>query len=204
MVRRPNCLPHFADADRAGLDVGLELLSRALAPARADVAEVRRRQATRKRSLCGDALSAAIVLVSRWPDTFSATSITLMLSESIIATMRLIASGVRDVAGMPVHVDGRELGLRHLVLGHHQRVARAVVEDARRRFRRRLQLPGRTSVVPGGHSWPGVTRVPPPRCAASTAPIGAADQDDENGSKESHGILILTRTSVRIRGTEPS
>src|SRR5688572_2409249 len=34
-----------------------------------------------------------------------------------------------------------------------------------------MQLPGRTSVAPGGQSWPAVTRVPPPLCAASTAPI---------------------------------
>ncbi len=51
--------------------------------------------------MCGDALSAAIVLVSRWPDTFSATSITLILSESMIATMRLIASGVPTLPGCP-------------------------------------------------------------------------------------------------------
>src|SRR5687767_7390548 len=34
-----------------------------------------------------------------------------------------------------------------------------------------MQLPGRTSVVPCGQSCPGVTRVPPPRCAASAALI---------------------------------
>src|SRR5688500_14986668 len=37
-----------------------------------------------------------------------------------------------------------------------------------------MQLPGRTSVVPGGHSWPAATRVPPRTpCAASAAPSAA-------------------------------
>src|SRR5687767_3383662 len=37
-----------------------------------------------------------------------------------------------------------------------------------------MQLPGRTSVVPGGHSWPAATRVPPRMpCAASAAPSAA-------------------------------
>ena len=40
MILQAELLADLADADRAGLDVGFELLGRALAPARADVAEV--------------------------------------------------------------------------------------------------------------------------------------------------------------------
>ena len=37
-----------------------------------------------------------------------------------------------------------------------------------------MQLPGRTSVVPGGHCWPGAMRVPPRMpSAAITAPSAA-------------------------------
>src|SRR5688572_2409251 len=100
---------------------------------------------------------------------------------------------------MPVHVDGRELGLRHLVLGHHQRVARAIVEDARRRFRGRHAAAGpyfgsaRRAILAGRDA----------RAAASLrgehGAYRAADQDDENGSKESHGIPILTRTQPPSR-----
>src|SRR5688572_31155967 len=59
---------------------------------------------------------------------------------------------------MSVHVDGRELRLRHLVLGHHQRAARAVIENARRRFRRRHATPrphlggARRAFLPGGEA----------------------------------------------------
>ena len=47
------------------------------------------------------------MVARRCPDTFSATSITLMLSESMIATMRLIASGVETLPGCPcTSIDG--------------------------------------------------------------------------------------------------
>ena len=73
----------------------------------------------------------------------------------------------RQLSLVAVNVDDRKLRLRHLVLDGDQRALRAVVEDARRRGSDGAwHEPGRVSVVPGGHSWPGAMRVPPPpRCA---------------------------------------
>ena len=60
-------LGDLADADRAGGDVGLELLDGPLGPARADLRKSMP-QSTRKRSLCGLAAMAASVALSRSPD----------------------------------------------------------------------------------------------------------------------------------------
>ena len=163
-------LADLADADRAGLDVGVAAVASPCSPQPGPTLRKSMPASTRKRSLCGEALIAAIVWSAARRDSSRRRVITRRLSGPSSTTMPLhrLAGGERS--RVAVHVDRRELCLRHLVLGGHQRDRRPVVEDAgRRSLRAPGSCPALTSVVPGGHSCPGASRVPPPRWAASAA-----------------------------------
>ena len=93
---------------------------------------------TRTRSfIFGDAFTSATCRLSASPDVLFAVTISRRFSASISAPICSSSGGARHLRpGMPVEVDGRVLGLRHLVPGRHQRRVRAIVEDARRRHLR--------------------------------------------------------------------
>ena len=94
---------------------------------------------TRKRSLCGLALIAC-----ERPREPLARRVVGAHADAQVQRVHRRHDALRSppassaIAGVAVDVDGRELRLRHLVLGGHQRRPRAVVEDARRRELRRL------------------------------------------------------------------
>ena len=62
------------------------------------------------------------------------------------------------------------------------------------------QLPGLTSVVPGGHSWPGASRVPPPRWAARAA-VSAAGASKRTINLD---LFIGSSHNLTVNRADPS
>src|SRR5687768_12613077 len=100
---------------------------------------------------------------------------------------------------MPVHVDRRKLCFRDLVLGNDERVPRTVIENARRRVRRRHTAAGahfggaRRAFLPGRDARAAAHALSGNRSAKRRG-----DDDGEDGSKWSHEDPILTRTVPAI------
>ena len=171
-------LGDLADADRAGGDVGLELLHGALGPARSDAAagRCRRRRGSdpcagwrRWRRACALRRVARLVVgADQHPDV-----------ERVHG--RDDAGdplGGRQVARVAMDVDHRVLRLRHRVLLGDERRRRPVVDDARRRLRRRLAVARPDFGHAGGALAVGVGR----RAAATGALAG--EQRSARGNRK--------------------
>ena len=141
-------LVDLADADRARLDVGLELRGDLLAdpgptPRKSSVVKITKRSRYR---LARTESSASL---SRSPDSPLAWTITCRLSGSIAAPTVLTTSADGQRRRVAVEVDDRKLRPGHGVLRHHQRRARLVVGDARRRKLRLAALGRARPDLPG-------------------------------------------------------
>ncbi len=177
--RQAEALHDLADADRAGLDVGLELRGDLRAGARTDAAEVERRE-DHHAVLVPAGPHRVERRLSRSPDAPLALTITCRLSGSIA-----VADGVDDLGGgerrrVAVDVDDRKLRARHRMLRHDQRRPRLVLADARRRKLRlatlgrpRPDLPGRSCWAPADASAPAKTTPSSANARRiSTTPVG--------------------------------
>ena len=186
-------LGNFADANRAGGDIGFELLDRLLRPAWSDVLKVDAREhahAVFHLLRCAHGLPALVF--SRSPDRLSADTMmrTFRLSSAAPSDARPSAEKMRP-CGCPWKSIAGYLAVFTMCDGRDQRRPRAVVDECSAAELRRHAAP-RTNLGCAGRAC--VARLiaiaeprPPPRCAETSrwARQSAVLETDE-GKKMAH------------------